>query len=33
MFEGKCLRAKCLKDGLRDGAEASLPVRLAHRLR
>ncbi|MVT65960.1 hypothetical protein GPL21_12660 [Bradyrhizobium pachyrhizi] len=28
MFEGKCL-----KDGLRNGAEVSLPVRLAHRLR
>lgn len=27
-FEGKCL-----KDGLRNGAEASIPVRLAHRLR
>jgi len=27
-FEGKCL-----KEGLRNGAEASLPVRLAHRLR
>jgi hypothetical protein len=28
VFEGKCL-----KDGLRNGAEASIPVRLAHRLR
>ncbi len=24
MFEGKCLKAKCLKDGLRNGAEVSL---------
>jgi hypothetical protein len=27
VFEGECL-----KDGLRNGAEASIPVRLAHRL-
>ncbi|WP_128089476.1 hypothetical protein [Bradyrhizobium viridifuturi] len=33
MFEGKCLKAKCLKDGLRNGVEVSLPARLAHRLR
>jgi hypothetical protein len=28
VFEGKCL-----KDGLRNGTEASMPVRLAHLLR
>jgi hypothetical protein len=27
------LEGKCLKEGLRNGAEASIPVRLAHRLR
>jgi hypothetical protein len=27
------LEGKCLKDGWRNGAEVSVPVRLAHRLR